>query len=99
MFTFISGDYSWVYSPTHWFCMKRQTSGATNHKEEQRVTTSGTTSDNEWYNKWQRVATNNSGWQVVVILVKLNFLEEYGLAMIIPKTKRLLYYARANCKQ
>ena len=31
--------------------MKRQTSGASSDKEEQRVTASGTTSDKKWYNK------------------------------------------------
>ena len=28
----------------------------------QRVTASGTKSDNEWYNKWQRVTTNDNKW-------------------------------------
>ena len=40
--------------------MKRQTSGASSDNERQRVaervTTSSTTSDNEWYNKLQRLA-------------------------------------------
>ena len=50
--------------------------------EWQRVTTSGTTSDNEWYNEkqrvtrndneWKRVTTNDKEWQRVVILA--NFL-------------------------
>ena len=26
------------------------------------MTTSGTTSDNEWYNEWKRVATSNNKW-------------------------------------
>ena len=34
------------------------TSGTTSDNEWQRVTTS----DNEWYSKWQRVATNDSKW-------------------------------------
>ena len=32
----------------------------TSDNECQRVTTSGTTSDNEWYNKWQRVTASNT---------------------------------------
>ena len=36
----------------------------------QRVTTSDTTSDNEWYNEWQRVttsgATSDKEWQRVI---------------------------------
>ena len=31
----------------------------------QRVTTSGTTSDNEWYNEWQRMTTTDIKWQRV----------------------------------
>ena len=32
----------------------------TNDSEWQQVTTSDTTSDNEWYNEWQRVTTNDN---------------------------------------
>ena len=32
----------------------------TNDNEWQQVTTSDTTSDNEWYNEWQRVTTNDN---------------------------------------
>ena len=40
----------------------------------QRVTTSGTASDNEWYNEWQRVdgTTNDNEWQRVVQQVTMN---------------------------
>ena len=31
-----------------------------------RVTTSGTTSDNKWYNEWQGMKTSDSEWQRVV---------------------------------
>ena len=38
----------------------------TNDNEQQRVTTSGTTSDNKWYNEWQRViqrvTTSDNKW-------------------------------------
>ena len=27
------------------------------------MTTSGTTNENEWYNEWQRVTTNDNEWQ------------------------------------
>ena len=37
----------------------------TSDKEWQRVTASGTKSDNEWYNEWQRVTTSDSEWQRV----------------------------------
>ena len=31
-----------------------------------RVTTSGTTSDNRWYNEWQRMKTIDNEWKQVV---------------------------------
>ena len=34
--------------------------------ERQRVATSGTTIDNEWYNKWQQMTTSDNEWQRVV---------------------------------
>ena len=37
------------------------TSGKTSDREYQRVTTK----DNEWYNEWQRVTTNDNKWQRV----------------------------------
>ena len=27
------------------------------------MTTSGTTSDNEWYNEWKQMTTSDNGWQ------------------------------------
>ena len=49
----------------------------TNDNEQQRVTTSGTTSDNEWYksdkewyNEWQRVTVNGIEWQRVIAVVQ-----------------------------
>ena len=41
------------------------TSGTTSDNEWQRVTTSGTTSDNEWYNEWKRVTKSENEWQWV----------------------------------
>ena len=46
---------------------------ATNDNEWQRMKTSGTTNDNEWYNEWynewqqvvQRVTTSNNEWKRV----------------------------------
>ena len=37
------------------------------------MTTSGTTSDNEWHNEW-RVTTNDNKWQRVAILANSFFL-------------------------
>ena len=41
------------------------TSGTTTDNEWQRETTSCTTSENEWHNKWQQVTTNDEEWQRV----------------------------------
>ena len=45
------------------------TSGIANDNERQRMTSSGKTNDNEWYNEWQRVVqqvtTNDSKRQQV----------------------------------
>ena len=43
------------------------TSGTTSGNEWQRMTTSGTTGDNEWYNEWQEVTTNDNEWKPVTI--------------------------------
>ena len=48
------------------------TSGTTSDNEWQRVTTSGTTSDNEWQRVVQRVTTNDNEWQRVVRVTKSN---------------------------
>ena len=32
----------------------------------QQVITSGTTSDNEWYNEWQRMTTSDNEWQGMI---------------------------------
>ena len=51
-----------------------------NDNEWQRMTTSGTMSENEWYNEWQRVvqrvATNANEWQWVVISANFFFFLE-----------------------
>ena len=47
------------------------TSGTTSDNEWQRVTTSGTTNDNEW----QRVTTNENEWQGVAISAKHTFFQ------------------------
>ena len=36
-----------------------------NENDWQRVITSGTTSDNKWYNEWQRMTTSDKEWQLV----------------------------------
>ena len=38
------------------------------------MTASGTASDNEWYNAWQRVATNDHKWQRVAVTANSSFL-------------------------
>ena len=39
------------------------------------MTTSGTTSDNEWYNKWQRMITSDNEWLRVTISVNFSFFQ------------------------
>ena len=51
------------------------TSGIRNENECQRIRMSGTTSDNEWYHKWQRVATNDNKWQRVAISAHFPFFQ------------------------
>ena len=41
----------------------------------QRVTTSDTTSQNEWYNEWQWEITSDKEWQPVVISANFPFLQ------------------------
>ena len=43
------------------------------YNEWQRMTTRGTTCDNEWYNERQWMATNDSEWQLLVILPNFPF--------------------------
>ena len=43
------------------------TSGTTSDNEWQRMTTSGTMSDNKWYNKWQRVTAGGIKWREVTM--------------------------------
>ena len=45
----------------------------TSDNEWQRVIKSGTTSDNEWYNEWQRITMIHNEWQRVVILANFAF--------------------------
>ena len=40
----------------------------TNEYEWQRMTTSGTMSDNEWHKQWQRVTTSGNEWLFRLIL-------------------------------
>ena len=37
----------------------------TSDNEWQRMRTSGTTNDNDWYNEWQRMTTGDNKWQWV----------------------------------
>ena len=48
------------------------TSGTTSDNEWQRVKTSDTTSDNEWYNELQRATASDKEWQRVVQRVTTN---------------------------
>ena len=51
----------------------------TNDNDWQGMTTSGTTGDNEWYNKWQRVTTrsttSDNEWQQVTISANFSFFQ------------------------
>ena len=57
------------YIQRQWVVQRVTTSGTTSDNEWQRVTTSGTTSDNEWYNEWQRVVqrTSDNEWERVTM--------------------------------
>ena len=53
-----------------------------NDNEQQRVITSGTTSDksdSEWYTEWQQVATNGNEWQWVTAVVQQMKTVQYTL--------------------
>ena len=39
------------------------------------MTASGTTSDNEWYNEWQRMTMSDKEWQRVTILANFSFFQ------------------------
>ena len=54
------------------------TSGTTSDNEWQRVTTNG----NEWYNKWQQMTMNDSEWQQVAQRVTTNDNEWQQMTMI-----------------
>ena len=56
--------------------------------KRQRITMSGTRSDNEWYNERQRVTTNDNEWQRVVILANFLFswITEEPITMYVKET-------------
>ena len=60
------------------------------------MTTSGTTSDNEWYKEWQRVVqqvtTNDNEWQSVIKSGTMSkngtvYFKEWMIAVILSMTK------------
>ena len=53
------------------------TSNTTSDNEWQRVTTSGATSDKEWQRVIQRVTTNSNDWQRMTAVVQLMKTAQY----------------------
>ena len=80
--------------PRYGSFIKRQASGTSSDNEWYNKWQRVTANDNNWYNEWQPVAPTNEKWQRVAILAKLPFFK-YCVGM----SRSSFHHARGYCKQ